>query len=359
MIAAMRVLAIAQSGTLGGAERSLLSLARRLPEHGVEVDIAAPRGELAHAAAGAGVTVHDVDLGPVTAGRWQQAPLAWPRLLRIARPDVYLLNGVVAHRAVPALRGAPRVPYLHERVERAPRAWRSRRFWRSVPLVLCGSHSVASAARDARAPSARMRVVGVPVEAAQPAPRPEWADGTPVVGFAGRLDAAKAPLDLVAAMSELDARLVLVGDAEPAALAGSDRRAAADYASRVRAGAAALGDRAVLLGRVPTAAALMPWFDVLVMPSLREGLGLAALEALSAGTPVVVSSEVGVAELVKEGTAGEVVPPGDPAALAAAISRVLAGGGDRADSARAVAAPFAAELVTAEVAAALKQAAGG
>ena len=63
--------------------------------------------------------------------------------------------------------------------------------------------------------------------------------------------------------------------------------------------------------------------DVFVLPSLYEGLGVAAIEAMAAGKPVVASRVGGLPELIDDAVTGFLVPPGDSSALAGAISRVL------------------------------------
>ena len=60
----------------------------------------------------------------------------------------------------------------------------------------------------------------------------------------------------------------------------------------------------------------------LVVPSLREGLGMVALEALAVGRPVIASGTGGLVETVVDGDDGILVPPGDPAVLADALRRL-------------------------------------
>jgi glycosyltransferase involved in cell wall biosynthesis len=63
--------------------------------------------------------------------------------------------------------------------------------------------------------------------------------------------------------------------------------------------------------------------DVFVLPSDREGLPVALLEAMGVGCPVVATAVGGVPGVVEDGESGLLVPPGDAAALAAAIERLL------------------------------------
>jgi glycosyltransferase involved in cell wall biosynthesis len=65
---------------------------------------------------------------------------------------------------------------------------------------------------------------------------------------------------------------------------------------------------------------------VVACPSRREGFGVACAEAMAHGRPVVASAVGGLLDLVMDGETGLLVPPRDPAALRAALERLL---GDR------------------------------
>ncbi len=85
-----------------------------------------------------------------------------------------------------------------------------------------------------------------------------------------------------------------------------------------------IADRVRFLGERRDIPDLLAASDVVVLPSLAEGLPLALLEAMAAGIPVVASAIGGVDELVVAGETGLLVPVGDVDALAAAIRRVVA-----------------------------------
>jgi glycosyltransferase involved in cell wall biosynthesis len=69
---------------------------------------------------------------------------------------------------------------------------------------------------------------------------------------------------------------------------------------------------------------LVSSIDVLVLPSLYEGLGLAALEGMAAGKPVVATRVGGLVESIVDGETGFLVPPQDGVALADAIEKLVA-----------------------------------
>jgi glycosyltransferase involved in cell wall biosynthesis len=84
-----------------------------------------------------------------------------------------------------------------------------------------------------------------------------------------------------------------------------------------------LGSRVHLLGARDDVPHILPAFDVFVVSSRYEGLPLALVEAMAAGLPSVATSVGGIPELLDDGRTGFLVAPGDPAALAAAVEKLL------------------------------------
>jgi len=110
------------------------------------------------------------------------------------------------------------------------------------------------------------------------------------------------------------------------------------YAARVRAALRdpALKGRVRAHGRVSDAAlaALYQDADALLLPSSHEGYGMVLAEALAAGLPIVATRVGAVPEVVRDGLEAELVAPGDVAALAQAIQRLVDSPADRAARSR-------------------------
>jgi glycosyltransferase involved in cell wall biosynthesis len=68
---------------------------------------------------------------------------------------------------------------------------------------------------------------------------------------------------------------------------------------------------------------LLSQADIFAMPSLQEGFGIALLEAMHFGLPVITTNVTALPELVEDGVNGLLVPPADPSALAQALLRLV------------------------------------
>ncbi len=140
--------------------------------------------------------------------------------------------------------------------------------------------------------------------------------GRPLVLFVGRLVYYKGADVLVRAMAQVDADLVLVG------------RGPLEGELRALAAALGIGGRTTFLPPQDDAE-LAAWYhaaDVFCLPSVArsEAFGLVQIEAHAAGTPVVSTDlPTGVPYANPDGVTGLTVPPGDAAALAAALGRLL------------------------------------
>ena len=155
----------------------------------------------------------------------------------------------------------------------------------------------------------------------EPAPR---GDGTPRLLCIGRLIPVKGHLVLLRALARArtripDLRLDLAGHGplEPALRA---------YVRELR-----LGDAVRFLGFVSPVQRAIEEAGIVVVPSLGEGFGMVALEAMERVRPVIASDVGGLPEIVEHGVSGLVVPAGDAEALADAIVS-LAGDPERAES---------------------------
>ncbi len=137
-----------------------------------------------------------------------------------------------------------------------------------------------------------------------------------LVGTVARLVPVKGHLVLLDAIPKVlqrcpQAQFVFVGE-------GEMRPALEEQARRL-----GLDGRITFAGFREDVPAVLAGMDALVLPSLNEGMGRVLVMAMALGKPIVATKVGGVPELLGNGQAGILVPPGDSAAIAEAVSTLL------------------------------------
>jgi glycosyltransferase involved in cell wall biosynthesis len=305
----------------GGTAEVAAALAHHLPEHGYDVEIAGPLQAPRYPGA------HRLPLRPGYGAPRDDAAavIGLAKLLRRHRPDLVHTHSAKAGVLARPVAAALRIPVVHsphcfpfltlqysarrrkvaERIERA-----------LAPLtrtILCVAEEERREALDRRiAPPGKLAVVhnGVPACTGAGVPPALAALGRPVAATVSvlreqkRVDVFLAAAPLV--LGQLpDARLAVIGNGP----LRDELRAQAD--PRVTF--------------IPFELPMDGWLnglDCFVLSSDYEAFPIAILEALACGTPQVATAVGGVGEAVTRET-GVLVPPRDPAALAAAIVEVL------------------------------------
>ena len=145
-------------------------------------------------------------------------------------------------------------------------------------------------------------------------------EGLPVIGTVCRLVEPKKGLRfLLEAVAQLEksagapvCQVLIVGEGP------------AEKQLRAMARELGIASRVIFAGVRRDIPHLLSALDIFVLPSLYEGFGIAILEAMAAGLPVVATTVGGIPEFVTDGMTGRLVEPGKAEALADAIQAVLA-----------------------------------
>lgn len=339
----MRVLFISHTAHRGGAEIVLERFLRQVG--GFRHALLVPPGPFADALVTAGLPpLVATSLGNLRRGEnpmwWLRLPWRWlaaqveiARWLRLLRPDVVQCNNYVTviYALLPALLcRVPLVWHMHDIV--LPGQW-VRPLLRPLSRLAGRIIAVSEAVRDnllghgvapdkvvtlynavppadARPPS--------PDEAARIAAAARWPLTLGVMGTPDRLKGfhvALAALALLVREHGRDAGLLVAGEA----VTPQQRAVLAELeAEAQRLGVA---ERLVLLGQVSATGDFFGAVQRFVhVPVLPDSLPTVVLEAVAAGCPVVGARIGGVPECLGEGRWGVLVPPDDPAALAAALA---------------------------------------
>jgi len=263
---------------------------------------------------------------------WEQT--AGPRVARRVRPDVWH----APHYTMPLRSPVPTVVAMHDLTFFDHPEWHERSkvvyFRRMIAasarradVIITGSHDAAEGLRARFRPRGEIVVVHHGVDSSRFSPVGDAAADTaalaghgiapPYIAFASTIEPRKDVPTLVGAFARVASRhpdLQLV-------LAGGDGWGVA--AARAAVANSGVATRILRPGYIDdmTLGALFRRAEVIAYPSLVEGFGMPALEALASGTPLVTTSGSALEEVV--GDAALLVPPADVDALAAALTRVL------------------------------------
>lgn len=322
----VRVVHVVEALGRGGLERVVETLACKASVgFDVEVLCLSQGGPVADDLAAAGIRVHGLALRDY----YPRSVLRGARALVSAAPDVVHTHGhfagVVGRLAARLVGLRAVVHHLHTADSTLkPRHLRLERLLgRMTRRVVCCSAAVARHAREVLGlPESLLEVVFNGIEAAPGISREEarrllGGPHAPIVGCVGSLTPHKGQAVLLRAFAALreplrSSSLVLIGE-------GPERQAIEHLGTEL-----GITSRLRLLGERADVRRLLPGFDLLAAPSIgREGLGVAVLEGMDAGLPVVASRVGGLPEQVIDGRTGRLVPENDPDALAAAMSEVL------------------------------------
>jgi glycosyltransferase involved in cell wall biosynthesis len=318
----LKILHIDPERRWGGGEAQVFGLLSYLAERGHRNDLLThPDGRLFQQSQTLSVRTiplvvrNDLDLRPVPRLRW---------LIRDENYDIIHFHTKRAHAlSFWLFRGAPRPKFVVTRRMDYPEAnnWYTRCLYnQKVEGVVAISQKIFDLLVQAGVEPEKIRLIHDGID-----PRPF--ESTPntgdmhtdciVVGTAAVFEERKGHRFLLEAARRLKTQGYRIqyrfaGD-------GSLRQSLEKAATRL-----GLKDDVRFLGFVSDIPAFLSQVDIFVLPSLFEGLGVSVLEAMAAEKPVIASRVGGLMEVVRDGTTGFLVSPGDAEGLASAIAKLAA-----------------------------------
>jgi glycosyltransferase involved in cell wall biosynthesis len=241
------------------------------------------------------------------AGAWR----VWRWLRKHPAKIAHVHHGGLTVRALCRMAGAGAiVQHMHGRILEPSGASVSQLNFRAADAIIACSQAVADCL-----PGRHAEVIYAGVEIGSHPPATAAPTGPLRLGVLARL----IPLKNVESVINATARLSAMGIEVQTEVAGSGP---SESALRDLVASLGLAGRVRFLGWRMDVDRLLASWDLLVIPSLEEGFGLSALEAMAAARPVVASRVGGLCELVVDGVTGRLVPPGNIDALVRCIAEL-------------------------------------
>jgi glycosyltransferase involved in cell wall biosynthesis len=336
------VLHISRVGFIGGAERVILTLASSLAQSDYKMLLTCPDGDLLRAAQSKGIptSVCEFDRMRITANPalLMRYPLVWfaraKELFHICLDNN--IRAIHAHHpvgilyAIPTIRrlGIPAILHVHEMLPTKPLyALALRLAINEVSSFICVSNAAHELLRAAKVDERKISVIfnGVDqqfLDATTPAPEVKGAG--PHFGVFGVIEPRKGQDIFLTAAAKVAERFPTAHFWVVGPLALKDKLKFAKKLESL-ANVPALKGRVTFTGYRGDVARWMSAMDVVTLTSVaQESLGMVLLEALTLGKPTIGTRIGVVPEIIEEGITGRVVVPGDPLALAEAMTDILA-----------------------------------
>ena len=322
----LRILGVDPELGFAGGETQVLGLTLGLLRRGHRAELACdPRGQLYERARRAGVECHPLS---IRNSLDFAAGLHLRRLLARQRYDIVHFHTSRAHSMAPFARGHARALVVTRRMDYRPnRLFAPYLYNRAVDAVAAISNEVADALCRSGVAREHLRIIASGVDCDHfRQPDSAERDGARsrlgltrddfLVGTVGMLEERKGHHYLLEAVAianrgrtpQARIKCVVAGD-------GSRRDQLAALAQKLQ-----IANDILFLGMIGDARHLLDALDLFVFPSLKEGLGVALLEAMACGLAVIASRAGGVLDSVEDGVSGVLVPSSDAESIAAAIA---------------------------------------
>lgn len=313
----IRILESITPSTIGGAEIYVADICLAFERLGADVSLFCPAGRsFVEYTAGRGITSTTWKtrgkLDPVTILKLQ-------RLIKQNHIDVihtHLSTASILGALAARVAGVPSVAHVH--------GLNSAACFRYSSHIIAVSEAVKRHLCSQGLDAEKIKVVhnGIDLSRFEPLPvheakqRLKYDPGEPLLGIFGRLSNEKGQRVAIESMVELlkhfpKARLLVVGK-------GKDMEALKETAQRL-----GIERNVEFTGFVQDIRSLISACDIVLTPSLKEGFGMAAIEAMASERPVVASAVGGLNEIVVDGETGFLTPPLDSKALADHIKQIL------------------------------------
>ena len=322
----LRVLGVDPELGYAGGETQVLGLTLGLLRRGHRAELACdPRGRLWERAKREGIACHPLAIRNALDFA---AGIRLRNLIAAARWDVVHFHTSRAHSMAPLAQGRASALIVTRRMDYRPnRLFAPILYNRAVDAVAAISSEVADALAAAGVSREHLRIIpsGVDCDHFRPASLTEReaararlgiSRGDFLIGTVGMLEERKGHRYLLEAVAMLN-RPRYEKSRIKCAIGGDG--AMRDELAQLARELGVVSD-VLFLGMIGDSRQLLDALDVFVFPSLKEGLGVALLEAMACGLPVVASRAGGIVDILEDDRTGLLMAPRDSASLANAIA---------------------------------------